>query len=314
MFFNNSCKFTFCRQREIPVWNNCGRQYKVLADLTGSFVGSHLQADGGLVVGFIRLGLWIVQVPPGSIGGHSSLTRTLVGAHLEKERSGKGQWGEGGLLFNHVQIEKAANEVQGCNQTAVKSDLESDFFTNKILRNHCPRWVELCQFGVFFPLLLFSTASHLQWRSLVAPYTEWRHGRLKPIGSVLFRLFMFTLWTSHSVWMRMGWKSDFLSRPEVPLTSLKIKQMSHSSIFCHFRRDFHLAVAFRGQEFKLPAVQWHTDQPWSSPCRNSSLVCRRISPRYRFLCLYLWSLPITGRKKGKWNQSYGRYWFVPPAF
>lgn len=60
---------------------------EVWADLTGSFVGSHLQADGGLVIGFIRLGLWIVQVPPGSVGGHSSLTRTLVGPHLEKETS-----------------------------------------------------------------------------------------------------------------------------------------------------------------------------------------------------------------------------------
>lgn len=57
------------------------------ANLAGSFVGSHLQADGGLVIGFVRLGLWVVQVPPGSVGGHSGLARTLVGPHLEMERS-----------------------------------------------------------------------------------------------------------------------------------------------------------------------------------------------------------------------------------
>lgn len=52
------------------------------ANLAGSFVGSHLQADGGLVVGFVSLSLRIIQMSPGSISSHSSLTRTLVCPHL----------------------------------------------------------------------------------------------------------------------------------------------------------------------------------------------------------------------------------------
>lgn len=54
----------------------------VWVNLAGSFVGSHLQADGGLVTGFVSLSLWIIQMSSGSIRSHSSLTRTLVCPHL----------------------------------------------------------------------------------------------------------------------------------------------------------------------------------------------------------------------------------------
>lgn len=55
----------------------------VACHLAGAFVGSHLQADGGLVVGFVSLSLWIIQMSSGSIGSHSSLTCTLVCPHLK---------------------------------------------------------------------------------------------------------------------------------------------------------------------------------------------------------------------------------------
>lgn len=51
-------------------------------NLAGSFVGSHLQADGGLVIGFVSLILWVVQMSSGPISRHSGLTCTLVCSHL----------------------------------------------------------------------------------------------------------------------------------------------------------------------------------------------------------------------------------------
>jgi len=53
-----------------------------LSHLAGSLVGPHLQADGGLVEGFVRLGPRVIEMSSGSIRSHPSLTRTLVGPHL----------------------------------------------------------------------------------------------------------------------------------------------------------------------------------------------------------------------------------------
>lgn len=52
------------------------------AHLAGTFVGAHLQADGGVVHGRQDLVLGVVEVPPGAIGRHARLAGTLIGAHL----------------------------------------------------------------------------------------------------------------------------------------------------------------------------------------------------------------------------------------
>lgn len=57
-------------------------QSRVGLDLASSFVGPHLQTDGGLVVGFVRLSLWIIQMSSGSVRRHSSLAGTFVCSHL----------------------------------------------------------------------------------------------------------------------------------------------------------------------------------------------------------------------------------------
>ena len=59
----------------------------MISHLAGSFVGAHLQADGGLVVGLVRLCLWVVEMSSGAVGRHPSLARTLVGSHLEERRT-----------------------------------------------------------------------------------------------------------------------------------------------------------------------------------------------------------------------------------
>jgi len=61
-------------------------------NLAGSFVGSHLQADGGLVEGFVRLGLWIIQMSPGAVRSHPRLTRTLVCPHLRTKEDRKSNY------------------------------------------------------------------------------------------------------------------------------------------------------------------------------------------------------------------------------
>lgn len=57
--------------------------------LACSFVGSHLQTDGGVVHGGLDLSFGIIQVPPSAICIHTCLTGTLVGPHLKKEKPTK---------------------------------------------------------------------------------------------------------------------------------------------------------------------------------------------------------------------------------
>lgn len=64
-------------------------QTTVRSNLAGSFVGAHLQTDGGLVIRLISVGLWVIQMSSGSICCHSSLTGTLVCSHLRiKQKDG----------------------------------------------------------------------------------------------------------------------------------------------------------------------------------------------------------------------------------
>ena len=55
--------------------------------LAGSLVGAHLEADGGLVEGFVRVRLWVIEMSSGAISSHSCLTRTLVCSHLNRRRN-----------------------------------------------------------------------------------------------------------------------------------------------------------------------------------------------------------------------------------
>lgn len=56
--------------------------------LTGPFVGSHLEANGGVVHGGLDVHLGVIQVPPCAIGIHACLTGALVSAHLLQHRTG----------------------------------------------------------------------------------------------------------------------------------------------------------------------------------------------------------------------------------
>lgn len=58
------------------------KHWEGTAYLAGSFVGAHLQADGGLVKGFVSLHLGIIKMPPSPIGCHTRLAGTFVGPHL----------------------------------------------------------------------------------------------------------------------------------------------------------------------------------------------------------------------------------------
>lgn len=81
----------------MPTWKegqdgaglSCGHpippQPGVGAHLTGTLVGAHLEADGGVVHGWQDLIFGVVEVPPGAIGCHAGLAGTLVCAHLIKE-------------------------------------------------------------------------------------------------------------------------------------------------------------------------------------------------------------------------------------
>lgn len=60
--------------------------------LAGSFVGAHLQADGGLVIGFLCLRFGVVKVSPGPVGGHTSLACAFVGSHLKQESETIQKW------------------------------------------------------------------------------------------------------------------------------------------------------------------------------------------------------------------------------
>lgn len=57
----------------------------MLQHLARPLVGSHLQADGGVVHGGLDFNFGVIQVPPGAIRVHTGLAGALVGPHLKTE-------------------------------------------------------------------------------------------------------------------------------------------------------------------------------------------------------------------------------------
>lgn len=50
--------------------------------LTCSLIGTHLQANGSLVIRLVRLGLWVIKMSSGAVSSHASLTGTFIRPHL----------------------------------------------------------------------------------------------------------------------------------------------------------------------------------------------------------------------------------------
>lgn len=57
--------------------------------LARPLVGPHLQADGGVVHGWLDLNFGVIQVPPGAVCVHSCLAGALVGPHLKTNQHKK---------------------------------------------------------------------------------------------------------------------------------------------------------------------------------------------------------------------------------
>ncbi len=55
--------------------------------LACSFISAHLQADCGLVKRLVCLSLWVIQMSPGAISGHPSLTSAFICPHLSIEKT-----------------------------------------------------------------------------------------------------------------------------------------------------------------------------------------------------------------------------------
>lgn len=85
--------------------------------LACSFISSHLQADCGLVKRLVRLSLWVIQMSPGAISGHSSLTSAFICPHLAIEKIRD-------IIFIIIHFKKFPKATTDMNQ--LKSHLQSN--------------------------------------------------------------------------------------------------------------------------------------------------------------------------------------------